>query len=44
MKEILEEFVEWLDEHSGEDAFYVFDETDEAITRFLDYKTDEERR
>ncbi len=34
MKEILKEFAEWL-ESCGEDAWYLFDNTDEAIERFL---------
>jgi len=34
MKELLEEFVEWLND-SGEHAFYVFDNKKEAIDRFL---------
>lgn len=33
-KELLEEFVEFLNT-CGEDAFYVFDNTEEAILRFL---------
>lgn len=32
---LLEEFVEWLKE-CGEDAFYVFEETEEAIKKFLE--------
>lgn len=32
---LLEEFVEWLRE-CGEDAFYVFEETEEAIKKFLE--------
>lgn len=39
-KELLEEFVEWL-EDCGEDAFYVFDETTEAIDRFMKYKKED---
>ncbi len=33
-KELLKEFAVWL-EDCGEDAFYVFDKTDEAIAQFL---------
>ena len=33
-KDFLKEFAEWL-EDCGEDAFYLFDNTDEAIERFL---------
>ncbi len=34
MKDILKEFAEWLAD-CGEDVFYLFDNTDEAIERFL---------
>lgn len=34
IKEILKEFIEWSD-YCGEDAWYIFDHTDEAIDRFL---------
>lgn len=34
LKELLEEFIEWARD-CGEDAFYIFDETDEAIERFM---------
>jgi hypothetical protein len=33
-KELLEEFIDWARD-CGEDAFYVFEETDEAIERFM---------
>lgn len=33
-KELLSEFIEWL-RNCGEDAFYVFDNEDEAIELFL---------
>ncbi len=33
-KDFLKEFAEWLAD-CGEDAFYLFDNTDEAIERFL---------
>jgi hypothetical protein len=33
-KELLEDFVEWL-EKCGEDVFYIFDHTQEAIEKFL---------
>lgn len=32
IKEILKEFTEWA-ENCGEDAWYIFDHTDEAIER-----------
>lgn len=31
--ELLEDFIDWL--RNKEDVFYVFDETEEAIDRFL---------
>lgn len=34
-EEFLEEFIEWA-RYCGEDAFYVFNETNEAIKRFLE--------
>ncbi len=34
IKQYLHDFVEWLGD-CGEDAFYVFDNTDEAIEKFL---------
>lgn len=33
-RELLEEFIEWARD-CGEDAFYIFEETDEAIERFM---------
>lgn len=33
-KELIEEFIEWAKD-CGEDAFYIFEETDEAIERFM---------
>lgn len=33
-RELLEEFIEWA-RNCGEDAFYIFEETDEAIERFM---------
>ena len=33
MEELLEEFIEWA-KNCGEDAFYIFENTDEAIERF----------
>lgn len=38
--ELLQEFVEWLRD-CGEDAFYVFDDTDEAINEFLNQRVNE---
>ncbi len=37
MKEILEEFIEWARE-CGEDVFYIFENTDEAIEKFMKEK------
>lgn len=34
IKELLEEFVDWAKD-CGEDAWYIFDNTEEAIERFL---------
>lgn len=33
-KELLEEFIEWA-KGCGEDAWYIFDHTDEAIESFM---------
>ena len=33
-KELLEEFIDWARD-CGEDAWYVFENTDEAIERFM---------
>jgi len=33
-EELLLEFIEWA-KNCGEDVFYIFDETDEAIQKFL---------
>lgn len=33
-RELLEEFIEWARD-CGEDAFYIFEETAEAIERFM---------
>ena len=33
-KELLEDFIEWA-RNCGEDVFYVFDYSDEAIEKFL---------
>ena len=37
MKELLEEFIEWARE-CGEDVFYIFENTDEAIEKFMKEK------
>lgn len=37
MKDLLEEFIDWARD-CGEDAFYIFDETDEAIEKFLEQR------
>ena len=34
---LINEFIEWA-RNCGEDAFYIFDKTDEAIQKFLDQK------
>jgi hypothetical protein len=34
MKDILKEFIDWARD-CGEDAWYIFDNTDEAIERFI---------
>jgi len=34
IEELLEEFIEWARD-CGEDAWYIFEHTDEAIKRFL---------
>jgi hypothetical protein len=39
LKELLEEFIDWARD-CGEDAFYVFDETEEAIERFMKQRED----
>jgi hypothetical protein len=39
MKELLEEFIEWAKD-CGEDAFYIFDDTDEAIEKFMAQRED----
>ena len=39
-KELLQEFIEWLT-NCGEDAFYVFDNTEEAIDIFLKQREEE---
>lgn len=36
-KELLEEFIEWL-RYCGEDAFYVFEDTEDVIDKFLKQK------
>jgi hypothetical protein len=37
LKELLEEFIDWARD-CGEDAFYIFEETDEAIKKFLEQR------
>ena len=34
LTDLLEEFIDWARD-CGEDAFYIFDNTDEAIEKFL---------
>lgn len=43
LKDILEQFIEWARD-CGEDAFYIFDEQDEAIERFLQYLEDKNNK
>ena len=38
MEELLEEFIDWAKD-CGEDAWYIFDHTDEAIQRFMERKS-----
>jgi hypothetical protein len=40
LKELLEEFIDWARDYGlgGEDAFYIFEETDEAIKKFLEQR------
>lgn len=40
VKVILNEFIEWVQWSSKEDAFYIFDKPDEAIQRFVKDKQD----
>lgn len=37
LKDFLEEFIDWARD-CGEDAFYIFEETDEAINKFLEQR------
>ena len=39
IKDLLEEFVDWAKD-CGADAWYIFDNTDEAIERFLRERED----
>jgi peptide subunit release factor 1 (eRF1) len=36
-KELLQEFIEWA-KNCGGDAFYIFEETEQAIEIFLEFK------
>lgn len=38
-KELLEEFIEWAEENSQEDVFYIFENKEKAIEEFLTFKT-----
>ena len=40
LKDLLEEFIDWARD-CGEDAFYIFEETDEAINRFFEQRGEE---
>lgn len=37
MEELLREFIEWAQE-SSPDAWWIYEHTDEAIEKFLEYK------
>lgn len=37
LKKLLEEFIDWARD-CGEDAFYIFEETDEAIKKFFEQR------
>jgi len=37
IKDLLEEFVDWAKD-CGEDVYYIFDNTEEAIERFLNQR------
>jgi hypothetical protein len=37
LKDLLEEFIDWARD-CGEDAFYIFENTDEAIEKFLEQR------
>lgn len=39
MEELLEEFIDWARD-CGEDVFYIYDETEEAIERFIKQRED----
>lgn len=39
LRELLEEFIDWARD-CGEDAFYIFDNTNEAIEKFLKQRED----
>lgn len=40
MKDLLEEFIEWAKD-CGEDALYIFEQTDEAIQRFFEEREED---
>jgi len=39
MEEIIKEFIEWAT-NCGEDAFYIFENSEEAIDRFIKQRED----
>lgn len=41
-KELLEEFIEWAKD-CGEDAWYIYENTDEAIERFMAQREEEDK-
>lgn len=41
MEEILREFIEWAHENSP-DAWWIYENTDEAIEKFMDQRNDDQ--
>jgi hypothetical protein len=39
LEDLLEEFIDWARD-CGEDAFYIFEETEEAIKKFFEQRED----
>lgn len=40
LKEILKEFIEWAEENSEYDVFYIFENPEEAIEKFLNSRSE----
>ena len=40
LEDLLEEFIDWARD-CGEDAFYIFEETEEAIKKFFEQREDQ---